>query len=110
MSRERLSDVRPGRPVATEGLEILTTRPQLSTTTLVLARPRNPTIAITFDAGGRVKLVEFLTDGGRVLNSGNRAVDDALIAAVYRWKAKGAQIDALGENETLSKILDISWR
>jgi len=110
VAAERIPDVLPGRPAATEGLEVLTVRPQLSTTTLVMARPRNPTVVIEFDAKGRVKRADFLVENGRTRNSGHRAVDDALLAAVYRWSARGPKIEALGEDETLTRTLDISWR
>lgn len=83
-------DVRPGRPAAGKGVEILTVRPRWSYTTQLTSAPRNPVVRVEFGKGGKVVKAEFVNGG-----TGSRDVDEPLISALYRWTAKGAAIDKL---------------
>jgi hypothetical protein len=84
-------EVVPGKPAAAKGLRIQTSRPQWSMATKLTARPRNPTVRITFGPTGRVSKAEFVA--GK--NSGYVDVDQPLLNAVYRWTARGEAIDKL---------------
>jgi hypothetical protein len=84
-------EVVPGKPAAAKGLRIQTSRPQWSMATKLTARPRNPTVRITFGPTGRVAKAEFVT--GK--SSGYVDVDQPLLNAVYRWTARGEAIDKL---------------
>lgn len=89
-SREQEIEVRPGRPAAAEGLEIITRRPQFSRVTRLLSiPPRNPRLRITFDRTGVVRNVEFLEP------TGIPDVDDPVQLAVYRWTARGRALTEL---------------
>lgn len=90
---------KPNAPIAGKGLEITTVRPRYSTETRLSAVPRNPIVVIRFGADGKVRKAEFLWDGKRRLTSGDSRVDQPLLNAIYRWKAKGTQVDALNPND-----------
>ena len=90
-----LEDLKLGRPIAREGLEIETKRPRFTNLTLLTASPGNPGVLISFDRDGIPLIVEFDP------SSGDPRVDHALRSSVYRWRAKGARLDSLGEDETV---------
>ncbi|MBX3402919.1 MAG: hypothetical protein KF699_05835 [Phycisphaeraceae bacterium] len=90
VSREMAIEVRPGRPAAAEGLEIITRRPEFSRVTRLMAAPaRNPRLRVTFDREGLVRHVEFIE------TTGIRDVDDPVQHAVYRWTARGRALSEL---------------
>jgi len=95
VARRRPLDVKPGQPLAAEGLEVKTTRPNWTLLMRASLRPRNPLVDITFGPDGTVRLVEFVRADGRVHSTGARDVDEVLKNAMYAWTAKGAAIDAL---------------
>ncbi len=95
-------EYRPGRPLATEGLEITTVRPRYSVTTRSIARPRDPHITIEFDAKGVVKRAYFAKIEGRVRSTGHEHVDGPLLDAIYRWKAEGLAIKDLKGDQTVA--------
>lgn len=84
-----------GRPLAAHGLELKTVRPQFTMLTLLTASPGNPVCEIHIDRHGIPKLVKLLR------GSGDRRVDDAMIASLYRWRAAGKRLEALREDETV---------
>lgn len=84
-----------GRPLAAHGLELKTVRPQFTTLTLLTASPGNPICEIHIDRRGIPKLVKLLR------GSGDRRVDDAMTASLYRWRAAGERLKALREDETV---------
>jgi hypothetical protein len=95
-------DYRPGRPIAAEGLEITPVRPRYSITTRAIARPRDPHVTIEFDSSGRVKRAFFVKSAGKIRSTGFEQVDGPLLDAIYRWKAKGKDIDELEGDETVA--------
>jgi len=82
-------------PVVGKGLEIITVRPRYTSAVRLSAIPKNPVVVIWFDATGKVRKAEFLRDGRIEYSSGVVGVDEPLLNAIYRWKAKGKQIDEL---------------
>ncbi len=86
-----------GRPLAREGLEVKTVRPRWSVTTRLARSPRNPVLIIRFGADGAVRSAEFLRDKRMIFSTGFSDVDGPLLDAVYRWRAQGRAIEALGE-------------
>ncbi len=88
---------RAGRPLARQGLQITTVRPEFDAATSVLdlrAARRDPVVAIAFARDGRVRSVTFL-DGG----TGLRSVDEPIKTAVYRWTAKGSDLEQIPEGD-----------
>jgi hypothetical protein len=94
-----------GKPLAREGIQITTVRPRWSITTRVTSAPRNPTVEVVFGPDGKVRRAGFKrhTDGF-LLSTGDSRVDQPLIDALYRWKAKGARIDDLGPGSGESSV------
>ncbi|MDF1808159.1 MAG: hypothetical protein P1U42_00530 [Phycisphaerales bacterium] len=83
------------RPIVGEGLEITTVEPKFPASVRFTQLPRNPVLIIRFDANGRVSKVRFLSEGRRVFDTGSKSVDEPLVNAVYKWRAKGTEIDSL---------------
>ena len=100
--REATNLTQWGKPLARKGLEIKTVRPRWRTTTLLTRLPRNPVVMVSFGADGKVKRAEYVLYEGRRLSTGARDVDEPLLDAVYKWRAKGKELEALGEGETVS--------
>lgn len=92
----------PNAPVVGKGLEIITVRPRYTSTIRLSAVPANPIVVMWFDASGKVSKAEFLKDGRKVYSSGIVGVDEPLLNAIYRWKAKGAEIEVLDPSDPRS--------
>ncbi|MEL7485420.1 MAG: hypothetical protein AAFN41_13840, partial [Planctomycetota bacterium] len=89
---------RPGQPLAREGLQIATVRPTFDAATRVLelrAARRQPVVLISFAKDGTVADVTFI-DGG----TGIRSIDEPIKTAVYRWTARGSDLDELPDGDT----------
>ncbi|MSQ89765.1 MAG: hypothetical protein EXS01_00005 [Phycisphaerales bacterium] len=87
---------RTGKPLARKGLEIKTRRPEFYMLTEMTTSPRNPTGEIRFGRDGvpvTCKIVE---------SSGVKNIDDPVLDALYRWRAKGSQLDKLAPGKTLT--------
>lgn len=83
-----------GRPLAAHGLEIITRRPQFTELMRATASPRNPICEIRFDRTGTAVKASLL------LSSGERGIDDAIVNALYGWKAKGERLQKLKGKDT----------
>jgi len=105
-SIEEPVEIEWGKPVAAEGLEILTRTkgPDYSAYTRVSARPKPPLLEITFNKSGRVEFVDVRR------SSGYEDVDRPLTDAVYTWRARGERLDNLAEGGTLTVRLRIIIR
>lgn len=95
-------EYKPGKPIAGEGIEITTVRPDFGTTVRILANPDNPLVVIDFGPDGHVRRARFARNATRTLNTGNPYVDGAILDAIYRWTAKGQAVDDLGDDQTLT--------
>lgn len=105
--KERAIDVdprKPNTPVVGEGLEIITVRPRYTSAVRLSAVPKNPIVVMWFDAEGKVSKAEFLREGKRLYSSGVVGVDEPLMNAIYRWRAKGKRIDALDAEDPKSLV------
>jgi len=88
---ESAIEIKPGKVLAGKGLQIRTVRPEWAVATRLSASPRNPVVKITFGRSGRVIRASFVEGQ----STGEREVDGPLLAALYRWTAKGEQLSAL---------------
>ena len=86
-----------GRPIAREGLQIRTVRPEFSITSQLTLAPRNPVVTLDFGADGRVYDHRFERDPETEveLNTGSARLDGPLLNALYRWRASGPRIEDL---------------
>ncbi len=90
-----LADIKLGKPIAGHGLQIKPRRPSFTTLTMLTAAPGNPLVEIRFPRSGRPVLAQILE------SSGDRRVDEAILNSLYRWRAQGKQLEALGEGQSI---------
>jgi hypothetical protein len=96
-----LDQVELGKPVARQGLELQPQRPEFTRLMKATASPGNPLVQITFGRDGRPVRARVLT------GSGDARIDHAIEVSLYRWRAKGNEIDALADEQTLDVQLRI---
>ncbi len=84
-----------GKPLSAQGLEIKTRRPDFTNLQRLTALPGNPLYEIAFDRTGRPRKVKPLE------LAGDKGIDAAVQASLYRWRAKGKPLKILGPKETL---------
>jgi hypothetical protein len=92
--------VRPGRPLAAQGLKIKTVQPEWELTTRLTTSPRNPVMRIRFGRDGKVKNAGFL----RGYSTGYKSVDEPLRDAIYRWTAEGKALQELAADDPEAAI------
>ena len=97
------------RPIAGPGIEIHTVEPRFPASVRFTELPRNPVVLIEFDASGKVRKASFLRDATKTYDTGVKGVDEPLLNAIYKWRAKGKEIDALDLNDPKS-LIEISMR
>ena len=110
---EKISYKDLNKPIVGKGFEIITVNPKFPASVRFTELPNNPVLIIRFDGRGRVVKVSFLTEKRREFNTGVTSVDEPLISAVYQWRAKGKQIEALtiGDPESYIEIpMQITFR
>lgn len=98
-------NVEPGRPAATKGLKINTVRPEWSTTTRIVALPKNPVVRVRFNRAGKVVDANFVDR----YDTGWPDVDGPLLDAIYRWKAEGERLRELPENDP-EAVITVTFR
>jgi len=105
VSLEKPVKIQWGKPIAAEGLEILTTRkgPDFSAYTSVTARPKPLFVEISFGPEGP----QQVTRVEKIGSSGNPDIDRPYINVIYRWRARGERIEALGPGEVVKVRLRI---
>jgi len=101
---EKISYKDLNKPIVGKGFEIITVNPKFPATVRFTELPNNPVLMIRFDGRGRVVKVSFLTEKKREFNTGVQSVDEPLLSAVYQWRAKGKQIEALTIDDPESYI------
>lgn len=97
-------EVRPGMPWAGEGLEVFTRRIELSLFSRSTRAFRSPLLKVTFDRSGTVTNIEVLE------SSGSPDVDDSTRNSVYKWTARGTQLEELAPGAGLSMNFRILLR
>jgi hypothetical protein len=98
-------DWRPGRPLAQQGLELRTVRPQIDELTAISGRPMSALARIEFNRNGKVINVTL------VESTGLRSWDEALEDSLYRWTAvvsKSAKLRNLPADKTLKFTIKIT--
>lgn len=92
--------VRPGQVLSAGGLDVRTVQPRWGRVTLRTAKPRNPTVAVTFAKNGKVKLADFAKDGDLVFDAGSPDLNEPLLNAVYAWTATGKALETLPTDDS----------
>lgn len=116
---ESAVDARLGRPLVGEGLEIKTVVPEWPDNVRATVWPRDPIVELDFRRDGTVSLAGFLVGDvsgpgeprrRRRFDTGSERADEPLLDALYRWRAEGKAIEALGPGETLRVTVRIRLR
>ncbi|MBL8761094.1 MAG: hypothetical protein JNL50_07305 [Phycisphaerae bacterium] len=94
-----------GGPAATKGLKINTVRPAWSTTTRLVALPRNPVVRVRFNRVGKVVDAAFVDR----YDTGWPDVDGPLLDAIYRWKAEGERLRELPGDDP-EAVITVTFR
>ncbi|MBS0190461.1 MAG: hypothetical protein U0573_14340 [Phycisphaerales bacterium] len=97
---------RDGRVAAGRGLNIQTRRAEFTNTTLLTSPPRDTLVRISFRKDGEVKRAQFVEGTA----TGNPNVDDPLLNAIYRWRASGNELKKLGDADTLSVTVRVTFK
>jgi outer membrane biosynthesis protein TonB len=84
-----------GRPLAAQGLQIKPRKPVFTTLMLLTAAPENPTAELRFRRSGEPVRVKLL------VSSGDGRIDEAVINALYKWRASGRRLADLREGQTV---------
>lgn len=91
-----------GGPVEAQGLRIDTVRPFFHDITRLTASTRSPIFRLHFSREGRVRQVETLESSGR------RDVDEAILNALFRWRARGDALNRISsESPEATVAIDI---
>jgi outer membrane biosynthesis protein TonB len=91
-----LDQIKLGKPIARQGLELRPQRPRFTTLTLLTAAPANPLTEIDFDRRG------VPTDARVVRSSGDRRIDHAVESSLFRWRARGKRLADLKSGEVIT--------
>lgn len=86
---------RTGKPLARKGLEIKTKKPELPILTRLTTSPSNPICEILFGRDGVPVACKILQ------SSGFEEINGPVLDALYRWRAKGSQLEKLAPGKTL---------
>jgi len=85
---------RLGKPLAAKGVEVKPERPHFTLLQLMTSSPRNPVVGIRFNQKGVPREAVLLR------STGDRSIDAAIVASLYRWRASGETIDELNDDQT----------
>ncbi len=99
-SRDKPLEYRHGKVASRQGLDITTVKPRWTDATLLTANPRNPLVRVEFGSDGKVKRAVYEGVG-----SGNEAVDQTLLNAIYAWTAKGTEIEDLKKTDPKGVVI-----
>jgi hypothetical protein len=84
-----LDELKPGKPIARQGLALHPRRPSFTDLVRVTAAAGNPLVEIRFAKSGKPDRATILE------SSGDRRIDHAIESSLYRWRASGPPLDAL---------------
>ena len=89
-----------GRPLASQGLELTPKKPVL-TSLQSLGGAANMLVVIRFPASGKPKEATIIQ------SSGSQGIDTAVLASLYRWRAKGERLEGLSDTGTIDVTLEL---
>ena len=89
-----------GKPLASQGLELVPRKP-LFTTLQTLSGAANMVVVIAFESNGKPENAAILS------SSGSQSIDTAVLASLYRWRARGERLKGLDEDETVDVRLEL---
>jgi len=90
-----LDDIKIGKPLAAQGLELLPRKPEFTTLQMLTASPGNPLVFIMFGPDGIPR------KAGVVETSGDYRIDEAIRNSLYRWRAQGKPLEKITGDQTI---------
>jgi hypothetical protein len=91
-----LDNIKLGKPLAAQGLQIKPRKPVFTTLTMLTAAPGNPVAELRFRRDGKPQRVRILE------GSGDPRIDEAILNSLYRWRASGKKLRELKRGETIA--------
>lgn len=91
-----IDELKLGKPVARQGLEVKPRRPEFTTLMSLTSAPGNPLVEIRFGADGKPRTAAILE------STGDSRVDRALETSLYKWRARGKKLDDLTGKRTVN--------
>lgn len=92
---------RDGQPLAAQGIEIKPQKPHFTVLQRVTQSPGNPLVMIRFGPDGVPVSAQV------VQSSGSASVDASIEASLYRWRATGAAIEEIADDNTFDITIRI---
>ncbi len=83
---------RPGGVLVGQGIEIKTVAPRFGVISRLSSVPNSPVALVEFNRNGRAVKVDFIR------STGYSGYDAPIRASLYRWRAKGSQLEESKEN------------
>ena len=90
-----------GKPLASEGITLKPARPRFTTLNYVDGVGRNPIGELVFGRDGVPQLARIIR------STGNAGVDEAIRAALFKWRASGKKLEKLKPGQKLTIRLRI---
>ncbi len=90
-----------GKPLARQGLQLKPRRPEITLLTMLTTAAGNPLCQIDFGKDG------VPVDAKLLRSSGDRRVDDAILASLFRWRAEGEQLKQVKDGKTLNVLIRV---
>ncbi len=107
---------KPGGPVAAQGLTVLTRRPKLTAFEEMQFGQLSIVVRIAFDGSGRPRRIHIGRTDPRtrrmIWEPAERATGyrGRIVSSLFRWRARGPQLEALEENDTIVRTFELVYR
>jgi len=95
---------RNGKPLARAGIKLDTVRPKFTALNQVVGIRQNPIAELRIGRDGVPQNVRLVRFAGGVQMS---AIDDAIVSALYKWRASGKQLERLAPGQTVTVRLKL---
>jgi len=92
-----------GKPLAAKGIVLRPRRPSFTANQLVAGAPSGLVAILHIDNRGKPIYVDIL------VSTGSRSIDRSIHASLFRWRASGDRIDALGDDDTVDITIHITF-
>ena len=93
-----------GAVKVSEGLEVIPSAPDIAVTALLTTIPNDPVVQITFNPDGSVR------DAGFIRPTGSVMFDSPIRSALFRWRARGAQLEEWTGPRTFRFVIELRAR
>ncbi len=92
-----------GKPIAGEGVVLKPRKPSFTSQQMVSNSPSDLLVELHIDRDGKPSDVVLL------IGTGSPSIDRTLISSLYRWRASGEHIDAMGEDDVFKIVVHLTF-